>query len=50
MQSVCVFPYIHSVICSAKEHGFESDENGKMVKPPNYEQLNAEMLKKMFNA
>jgi len=39
-----------SVIRRAKEHGFESDENGKMVKPPNYEHLNAEMLKKMFNA
>ncbi len=39
-----------SVIRKAKEYGFESDENGKMIKPANFEQLNAEMLKKMFNA
>ena len=39
-----------SVIRKAKEHGFEADENGKMIKPPNYEELNAEMLKKMFDA
>ena len=39
-----------SVIRKAKEYGFESDESGKMIKPANFEQLNAEMLKKMFNA
>jgi quercetin dioxygenase-like cupin family protein len=39
-----------SVIREAKEYGFESDENGKMIKPANFEQLNAELLKKMFNA
>jgi quercetin dioxygenase-like cupin family protein len=39
-----------SVIRKAKEYGFESDENGKMIKPANFEQLNAELLKKMFNA
>ena len=39
-----------SVIRKAKEYGFASDENGKMIKPANFEQLNAEMLKKMFNA
>lgn len=39
-----------SVIRRAKEHGFESDENGKMIKPHNFEELNAEMLENMFNA
>lgn len=39
-----------SVIQKAKEFGFEADENGKMIKPPNFDELNAEMLKKMFNA
>jgi len=34
------------VIRRTKKIGFESDENGKMVKPPNFGNLNAEMLKK----
>lgn len=38
------------VIRKAAEHGFKSDENGRMIKPANYETLNAEMLKKMYNA
>jgi len=39
-----------SVIRKAKEFGFEADENGRMIKPPNFDELNAEMLEKMFNA
>lgn len=39
-----------SVIRMAKEHGFEADENGKMVKPANFDELNRKMLKEMFNA
>jgi quercetin dioxygenase-like cupin family protein len=38
------------VIRAAAELGFQSDENGKMIKPPNFAQLNAEMLEKMYNA
>lgn len=39
-----------SVIRKAKEYGFEADETGRMIKPHNLEELNAEMLEKMFNA
>lgn len=39
-----------TVIRKAKEMGFESTEDGKMVKPPNFDQLNEEMLEKMYNA
>jgi quercetin dioxygenase-like cupin family protein len=39
-----------TVIRKAEENGFKSDENGRMIKPPNFAQLNAEMLEKMFNA
>lgn len=38
------------VIRAAAELGFQSDENGKMIKPPNFAELNAEMLEKMYNA
>jgi hypothetical protein len=38
------------VIRAAREMGFQSDDNGKMVKPANFAQLNAEMLEKMYNA
>lgn len=38
------------VIRAAREMGFQSDDNGKMVKPANFVQLNAEMLEKMYNA
>ena len=38
------------VIRKAEEYGFKSDENGRMIKPDNFEQLNAEMLEKMYNA
>ena len=38
------------VIRAAQEMGFQSDENGKMIKPDNFAQLNAEMLEKMYNA
>ena len=44
-------PYWSStVIKKAREMGFESDDEGRMKKPDNFEQLNAEMLEKMFNA
>lgn len=39
-----------SVIRQAKEYGFESDENGMMIKPANFAKLNAEMLNQMFAA
>lgn len=39
-----------AVIRAAKEYGFEADEVGRMIKPPNYDSLNAEMLERMFNA
>ncbi len=39
-----------SVIRKAKEYGFESDEKGRMIKPANFEEINADLLKKMFNA
>lgn len=39
-----------SVIQKAREYGFESDENGKMIKPANFDELNAKLLKEMFNA
>jgi len=39
-----------SVIRKAKEYGFEADETGRMIKPHNFEELNAEMLEKVFNA
>jgi quercetin dioxygenase-like cupin family protein len=39
-----------TVVKKAKEYGFESDDNGRMIKPPNYDELNAELLAKMFNA
>jgi len=38
------------VIRAAQEMGIQSDENGKMIKPDNFAQLNAEMLEKMYNA
>ena len=39
-----------SVIRKAQAMGFEADEQGRMQKPKNFEQLNAEMLEKMYNA
>ncbi len=39
-----------SVVRKALEHGFEADENGKMIKPPNFEQLNEMMLEKMYES
>lgn len=38
------------VIRKAEENGFRADENGKMIKPANFDALNAEMLEKMYNA
>lgn len=39
-----------SVIRRAREMGFESDDEGRMRKPDNFEELNAQMLEKMYNA
>ena len=39
-----------SVVRKAKENGFEADENGKMIKPPNFEELNKMMLEKMYQS
>ena len=39
-----------SVIRRAREMGFESDDEGRMQKPASFEQINAEMLAKMYNA
>jgi len=39
-----------SVVQKAREYGFESDENGIMIKPSNFDELNAKLLKEMFNA
>ena len=39
-----------SVIKKAKEYGFEADENGKMIKPANFDELNRQMLDEMFSA
>jgi hypothetical protein len=38
------------IIRKAKEYGFESDENGRMMKPANFEELNARLLEEMHNA
>jgi quercetin dioxygenase-like cupin family protein len=38
------------VIRKAQEHGFASDEQGRMIKPANFDELNARMLAEMFNA
>jgi len=33
------------VIAEAREYGFEADEHGKMIKPPNYAELRERMLR-----
>jgi len=38
------------VIRKAKEAGFEADESGRMIKPPNFDELNEMMLERMYNA
>ena len=38
------------VIRAAREQGFESDDNGRMTKPDNFDELNAQMLEYMYNA
>lgn len=38
------------VVRKAKASGFESDENGKMIKPDNFEQINKEILDKVYDA
>jgi len=38
------------VIRGAREMGFDADDDGRMQKPPNFEELNAEMLERMYNA
>jgi len=32
----------------AAEHGFDADESGKMIKPPNYEELRAQMYARLW--
>lgn len=39
-----------SVIRGAREMGFEADDDGRMTKPMNFEELNAQMLERMYNA
>lgn len=39
-----------SVIKQAQDLGIQADENGKMIKPTNFDELNAAMLEKMYNA
>jgi len=39
-----------TVIRQGKENGFETDDNGRMMKPPNFDELNKMMLEKMYNA
>ena len=39
-----------SVIRRAREMGFEADDEGRMRKPENFEELNAQMLERMYNA
>lgn len=38
------------VIRAAREMGFQADDDGRMQKPPNFEELNAQMLERMYNA
>lgn len=38
------------VIRGARAMGFEADDDGRMQKPPNFEEMNAMMLEKMYNA
>ena len=38
------------VIRKAAEYGFKSDEDGRMIKPDKFDELNAKMLEKMYNA
>lgn len=39
-----------SVIRAAEREGFASDENGRMIKPDNFEQINKEILDKVYDA
>jgi quercetin dioxygenase-like cupin family protein len=39
-----------AVIRLAEEHGFTSDGSGRMIKPPDFADLNARLLAKMMNA
>lgn len=36
------------IVKQAAEHGFDSDDGGKMIKPPNYEELRAQMYKRLW--
>lgn len=38
------------VIKHAREYGVESDEQGRMIKPANFAEINARLLEEMFNA
>ncbi len=39
-----------SVIRDARDNNFEADENGRMIRPPNFQELNEMMLEKMFKS
>lgn len=39
-----------TVIRKAKEYGFASDDQGRMIKPDNFDEINARMLAEMYNA
>lgn len=39
-----------TVIRHAREAGFESDEKGRMIKPPNFDELNRRLLDEMYEA
>jgi quercetin dioxygenase-like cupin family protein len=38
-----------SVLREAKKLGFEADEHGQMIKPANYDELNAQLLDEMYS-
>ncbi|MDJ0757600.1 MAG: cupin domain-containing protein [Ardenticatenaceae bacterium] len=38
------------VIRKAAEYGFKSDADGRMIKPDNFDELNAQLLEEMYNA
>jgi quercetin dioxygenase-like cupin family protein len=38
------------VIQAARENGFEADDQGRMIKPPNFKELNDQLLEGMYKA
>ena len=39
-----------TVVRQAAAMGFQSDESGKMIKPDNFEEINKEILDKVYDA